>query len=59
MPKKGGKCLVGIDIGVPHTEGTRLGDEMSRGLTAGSGNDGAGDADRRIEGEDPNEERRL
>jgi hypothetical protein len=37
----------------------RLGDEMSRGLTAGSGNDGAGDADRRIEGEDPNEERRL
>ena len=36
-----------------------LGDEMSRGLTAGSGNDGAGDADRRIDGEDPNEERRL
>jgi hypothetical protein len=28
-------------------------------MTAGSGIDGAGDADRRMEGDEPNEERRL
>ena len=33
--------------------------EFSMGLTAGSGSDGAGDADRRIDGEEPNEDRRL
>lgn len=37
----------------------RLGDETSNGLTAGKGKDGAGDAERRIEGDEPNEERRL
>ena len=36
-----------------------FGDGTSSGLTAGSGRDGAGDAERRIDGEDPNEERRL
>jgi hypothetical protein len=36
-----------------------LGDETSRGFTAGNGNDGAGDAERRIDGDEPNEERRL
>lgn len=35
------------------------GDGTSRGLTAGSGNEGAGEAERRIDGEDPNEDRRL
>ncbi len=29
------------------------------GMTAGSGMDGAGEAERRIDGEEPNEERRL
>lgn len=29
------------------------------GMTAGKGIDGAGDADRRIEGEEPNDDRRL
>ena len=37
----------------------RLGEETSNGLTAGNGRDGAGDADRRMEGDEPNEERRL
>lgn len=36
----------------------KLGDEIS-GLTAGRGKAGAGEADRRIAGEEPNEERRL
>lgn len=37
-----------------------LGDGASSGLTAGSGkDDAAGDADRRIDGEEPNEDRRL
>lgn len=36
----------------------RLGEEIS-GLTAGRGSEGAGDADRRNEGEDPNDDRRL
>jgi hypothetical protein len=36
----------------------RLGDEIS-GLTAGRGNEGAGEADLRKEGEEPNEDRRL
>ena len=36
-----------------------LGDGTSSGLTAGSGNDGAGDADRRMDGEEPNDDRRL
>jgi hypothetical protein len=31
----------------------KLGDEASNGLTAGNGRDGAGDADRRIEGDEP------
>jgi hypothetical protein len=41
---------------------SRLGDETSNGLTAGKGNDGTegtGEADRRIDGDDPKEERRL
>ena len=33
--------------------------ECSMGLTAGSGIEGAGEAERRIAGEDPNEDRRL
>ena len=33
--------------------------EFSMGLTAGNGIDGAGEADRLIDGEDPNDERRL
>ena len=33
--------------------------ECSIGLTAGSGIDGAGEADLLIEGDEPNEERRL
>lgn len=37
----------------------KLGDGTSSGLTAGSGIDGAGDADLRTEGEEPKEERRL
>ena len=37
----------------------RLGDEISIGLTAGRGSEGAGEAERRIDGEEPNEERRL
>jgi hypothetical protein len=36
----------------------RLGEDIS-GLTAGNGNDGAGDADLRKDGEEPNEDRRL
>ena len=36
-----------------------LGEGTSSGLTAGSGNDGAGDADRRMDGEEPNDDRRL
>lgn len=37
----------------------RLGEEISNGFTAGKGMEGAGEADLRIEGEDPKEERRL
>ena len=33
--------------------------ELSIGLTAGNGIDGAGDADRRIEADEPKDERRL
>jgi hypothetical protein len=33
--------------------------ELSMSLTAGNGIDGAGDADRRIEADEPNDERRL
>lgn len=36
----------------------RLGEDIS-GLTAGNGNDGAGDADLRNDGEEPNDDRRL
>jgi hypothetical protein len=36
----------------------RLGEEIS-GLTAGSGRDGAGEADRRNEGDEPKDDRRL
>jgi len=36
----------------------KLGDDIS-GRTAGSGRDGAGDAERRNEGEEPNDDRRL
>lgn len=36
----------------------KLGEDIS-GLTAGRGRAGAGEADRRIAGEEPNEERRL
>lgn len=36
----------------------RLGEDIS-GLTAGSGSDGAGDADLRNDGEEPKEDRRL
>lgn len=36
----------------------RLGEEIS-GLTAGNGNDGAGDADLRKDGDDPKDDRRL
>lgn len=36
-----------------------LGDGTSSGLTAGNGREGAGDAERRSDGEDPKEERRL
>lgn len=36
----------------------RLGDDIS-GRTAGRGKDGAGDADRRKEGEDPKDDLRL
>ena len=35
------------------------GDETSRGLTAGNGMADAGDAERRIDGEEPKEDRRL
>jgi hypothetical protein len=38
---------------------TRLGEDVSIGFTAGNGRDGAGDAERRIEGDEPNEDRRL
>ena len=37
----------------------RLGEETSIGLTAGRGRDGAGEADRLMDGDDPNEDRRL
>ena len=33
--------------------------EFSIGLTAGKGMEGAGDAERRIDGDEPKEERRL
>lgn len=33
--------------------------DASIGITAGNGSDGAGEAERRIEGDEPNEERRL
>ena len=33
--------------------------EFSIGLTAGNGSDGAGDADRRIDADEPKEDRRL
>ena len=36
----------------------RLGDEIS-GLTAGNGSDGAGEADRRNDGDEPKDDRRL
>ena len=36
-----------------------LGDGSSIGLTAGKGSDGAGDAERRMDGEEPKEDRRL
>lgn len=36
-----------------------LGDGTSSGFTAGSGKDGAGEAERRIDGEEPKEDRRL
>jgi len=36
----------------------RLGEDIS-GLTAGNGNDGAGEADLRKDGEDPNDDLRL
>lgn len=36
----------------------RLGEEIS-GRTAGKGREGAGEADRRNEGDEPNDERRL
>lgn len=36
----------------------KLGEETS-GLTAGSGSDGAGEAERRIAGDEPNDDRRL
>lgn len=36
----------------------RLGEEIS-GLTAGSGNEGAGEADRLNDGDEPNDDRRL
>jgi hypothetical protein len=36
----------------------RLGEEIS-GLTAGSGSEGAGEADRRKEGDEPKDDRRL
>lgn len=36
-----------------------LGDGGSTGFTAGSGRDAAGDAERRMDGDEPNEERRL
>ena len=38
---------------------SRPGEGTSSGLTAGNGKDGAGDADRRIEGDEPKDERRL
>jgi hypothetical protein len=37
----------------------RFGDDDSSGFTAGKGREAAGEADLRIEGEDPKEERRL
>ena len=37
----------------------RPGEGTSSGLTAGKGRDGAGEADRRIDGEEPKDERRL
>ena len=36
-----------------------LGDGTSKGLTAGNGREGAGDAERRIDGDEPKEDRRL
>lgn len=33
--------------------------ELAVGITAGSGNDGAGETERRIEGDEPNDDRRL
>lgn len=39
--------------------GRRLGDCASNGLTAGNGIEEAGDAERRIDGEEPKEDRRL
>ena len=36
-----------------------LGDGISIGLTAGNGKEGTGEAERRIDGEEPNDERRL
>lgn len=37
----------------------RLGDGTSSGFTAGNGKEGAGDADRRMDGEEPKEDLRL
>lgn len=37
----------------------RLGEDDSSGFTAGKGREAAGDADLRMDGEDPKEERRL
>jgi hypothetical protein len=42
----------------PRPAACKLG-ESADGMTAGSGNDGAGDTDRRIAGDEPNDERRL
>jgi hypothetical protein len=42
----------------PSPVACRLG-EFAEGITAGRGNEGAGDTDRRIDGDEPNDERRL
>ena len=40
-------------------EALRLGEAVSIGRTAGNGREGAGEADRRKDGEEPKEDRRL
>jgi hypothetical protein len=42
----------------PSPDACRLG-ELADGMTAGSGNDGAGETDRLMDGDEPNEDRRL